>query len=101
MNKIKEIFDGWKKEGKKGLIPYLTLGYPTLESTEKFALALWESGVSLLELGIPFSDPIADGPVIQRAGEPSGQGLQIGQQRQRRFHSPLPGLCCSPSPGML
>jgi tryptophan synthase alpha chain len=53
------------------LIPFLMAGYPNLEATEKIADALIEEGVSILELGIPFSDPLADGPVIQMAAEAS------------------------------
>ncbi|MCB1083092.1 MAG: tryptophan synthase subunit alpha, partial [Simkania sp.] len=61
---IRELF-----EKKKAYIGYLTAGDGGLEHTEKMALALVEGGVDLLELGIPFSEPIADGPVIQDAVE--------------------------------
>ncbi len=64
-NRIKKIL---KEENKKVVI-YTMAGYPDLEITRKLLISLSESGVSLIELGIPFSDPIADGPVIQHAGE--------------------------------
>jgi len=52
-----------------GLVAYLTAGDPTLAATEKFVLALADAGADVIELGVPFSDPVADGPVIQRASE--------------------------------
>lgn len=62
MSKIKNAF------AKKGaFIPFITAGDPNLDKTEEFVLAMEEAGASLVELGIPFSDPIADGPVIQKA----------------------------------
>lgn len=61
-NRIKNAFDG-----KKAFIAFITAGDPDLESTENFIPALEKAGADLIELGIPFSDPIADGEVIQRA----------------------------------
>jgi tryptophan synthase alpha chain len=55
------------REGRKGLLPYLTVGYPDPETTARAAVALLEEGALAVELGIPFSDPIADGPEIQKA----------------------------------
>ena len=54
---------------KPGLVIYLTVGDPDLETTHKVALAALDAGAEVLELGVPFSDPLADGPVIQRASE--------------------------------
>ena len=51
----------------KKLVAYITTGYPSVDFTIDLALALSEAGVDTLELGIPFSDPVADGPVIERA----------------------------------
>ena len=52
---------------RKAFIPFLTCGDPDIETTEKLVLAMAEAGADLIELGIPFSDPIAEGPVIQGA----------------------------------
>ena len=62
MNRIKEAFDG-----KKAFIPFITCGDPDLETTGKIVHAMQENGADLIELGIPFSDPTAEGPVIQGA----------------------------------
>lgn len=63
---IEVIFGGLKR---KGFIPYITAGDPSLEATEQIILELERSGADIIELGVPFSDPMADGPVIQRASE--------------------------------
>jgi len=63
------MFDGLKRDGRKGLIAYITAGDPSPDRTPALAEALERGGADLIELGVPFSDPIADGPVIQRAGE--------------------------------
>ena len=62
MTKIRDAF----KDGK-AFIPFLTCGDPDLETTEKLVCAMAEAGADLIELGIPFSDPTAEGPVIQEA----------------------------------
>lgn len=64
MNKIKEAF-----ENKKAFIPFITGGDPSLKVTQKLLIAMQEAGADLIEIGIPFSDPIAEGPVIQEADE--------------------------------
>ena len=69
MSRIEQTFERLKARGEKALIPYIMAGDPYLERTEELVLTLEESGADLIELGIPFSDPIADGPVIQRAGQ--------------------------------
>src|SRR5689334_3422457 len=69
MTRIGRLFDCLKKDGRKGLIAYLTVGDPSPERTPGLVSALVRGGADLIELGVPFSDPIADGPVIQRAGE--------------------------------
>ena len=67
MGRIQEKFNALKEKGEKALIVYLTVGDPSLEKTEEIILGLGEAGVDLLELGVPFSDPTADGPIIQAA----------------------------------
>src|SRR5207237_10182828 len=69
MPRIGRLFDFLKRENRKGLIAYLTAGDPSPERTPALVEALVRGGADLIELGVPFSDPIADGPVIQRAGE--------------------------------
>ncbi len=69
MNRIDKKFKELKKQGKKAFIVYVTGGYPQMAATERLVLGLERSGVDLVEIGIPFSDPIADGPTIQRASE--------------------------------
>jgi tryptophan synthase alpha chain len=69
MTRIGRLFEDLKRDGRKGLIAYLTAGDPTPERTPALVAALERGGADLIELGVPFSDPIADGPVIQRAGE--------------------------------
>src|ERR1700676_3100944 len=58
-----------RASGELGIIAYITAGDPSLDGTHKFVLALAEAGTDVIELGIPFSDPLADGPTIQRASE--------------------------------
>ena len=67
--RISRRFAELRRTGEMGLVAYITAGDPSLEATEKFVLALAEAGADVIELGVPFSDPIADGPVIQRASE--------------------------------
>jgi tryptophan synthase alpha chain len=67
--RISHLFDTLRLEGRKGLIAYITAGDPAPDRTPALVDALLRGGADLIELGVPFSDPIADGPVIQRAGE--------------------------------
>jgi tryptophan synthase alpha chain len=69
MTRITSKFEELRREGRKAFIPYITAGDPDLETTEKLLLALAGAGADVIELGVPFSDPMADGPVIQRASE--------------------------------
>jgi tryptophan synthase alpha chain len=69
MSRIAETFGKLKPESRKGFIPFITAGDPDLETTRKLVIELADAGSTLIELGIPFSDPMADGPVIQRASE--------------------------------
>jgi tryptophan synthase alpha chain len=67
--RISKRFAALRESGELGIVAYITAGDPTLEATHKFVLALAEAGADVIELGIPFSDPLADGPTIQRASE--------------------------------
>jgi tryptophan synthase alpha chain len=69
MTRITAKFEELRSEGRKAFIPYITAGDPDLATTERLLLALADAGADVIELGVPFSDPMADGPVIQRASE--------------------------------
>jgi len=69
MTRIEKRFEKLEAEKRKAFIPYLTAGDPTSEITARLIRGLEKSGADIIELGVPFSDPIADGPVIQRATE--------------------------------
>ncbi|MGI8897125.1 MAG: tryptophan synthase subunit alpha [Pyrinomonadaceae bacterium] len=69
MSRIAKVFAKLKREGKKGFIPFIVAGDPDLETTSELIVELANSGATVIELGVPFSDPMADGPVIQRASE--------------------------------
>jgi tryptophan synthase alpha chain len=75
MNRIVERFARLKHDGKKGFIVYIGAGDPDLEATRRLALAFDQAGVDVLELGVPFSDPLADGLVNQLAAQ---RGLESG-----------------------
>jgi tryptophan synthase alpha chain len=66
---IKKTFKRLKNKGKKAFIPYIMAGDPSLEKTKDIVLLFEECGADIVELGVPFSDPLADGPTIQRASE--------------------------------
>jgi tryptophan synthase alpha chain len=67
MNRIEERMEKLRNEGKKALITYITAGLPNMDKTVEIVKAQYEAGIDVIELGIPFSDPVADGPVIQDA----------------------------------
>jgi tryptophan synthase alpha chain len=69
LGRIADSFTNLQREGKKGFIPFITAGDPDLTTTAALLVTLAHSGATLIELGVPFSDPMADGPVIQRASE--------------------------------
>ena len=66
--RISALFERLRKDGRKALVAYLTAGHPHPDRTAALVEAMERGGADLIELGVPFSDPIADGPVIQRAG---------------------------------
>lgn len=69
MSRIEGKFNDVRRGGNKAFIPYITAGDPSIEATGEIILELERGGADVIELGVPFSDPIADGPVIQRASE--------------------------------
>jgi tryptophan synthase alpha chain len=79
LNRIDAAFAKLKSAGRTALIPFVTSGDPSLEATRAIMDALVAAGADVIELGVPFSDPMADGPVIQRAGERAlAQGVGLG-----------------------
>jgi tryptophan synthase alpha chain len=96
MTRIGRLFDELRGAGKKGLIAYVTAGDPAPDRTAALVEALERGGADLIELGVPFSDPIADGPVIQRAGERALRAgttlhkvLEIAREIRNRSEVPL------------
>jgi tryptophan synthase alpha chain len=69
MSRISTCLEGLKSQGKKALIPYVTAGFPYRDITPDLMHAMVAAGADIIELGVPFSDPSADGPVIQKAGD--------------------------------
>jgi tryptophan synthase alpha chain len=89
MSRIAATFERLSASGRKALIPYFTAGFPSRELAVPLMHALAEAGADVIELGVPFSDPMADGPVIQKAGEHAlalgvGLGDVIGWVREFR-----------------
>src|SRR6202045_509850 len=67
--RIAKCFAALRASGEMGIVAYITAGDPSLDATLEFVKALEEAGTDVIELGVPFSDPLADGPTIQRASE--------------------------------
>jgi len=93
MNRIDDVFN---KKGHKALIAYVTVGYPSIESTLKIVPLLAESGCDIIELGIPFSDPMADGATIQHASHCALQNgvttkmcLDLVEELRKKTNVPL------------
>ncbi len=90
MSKLKTVFERLAHEGRKALIPFITAGDPAAPGTVELMHALAEAGADVIELGVPFSDPMADGPVIQRASERAlarGVGLHTVLDYVREFRA--------------
>src|SRR5213595_1878958 len=91
MSRIRDTFAELKRSGRGGFIPFITAGDPDLATTELLLIELAASGADIIELGVPFSDPIADGEVIQRASERALRGgvtlrdalICVGRARER------------------
>lgn len=79
---IKEKFQQLKKEGRKAFIAYVPFGFPSIKQTKNILLILQEAGVDIIEVGIPFSDPIADGPIIHEAAT---MALRKGATTEKLF----------------
>src|SRR6185369_14980028 len=69
MSRIQAAFDRLRQERRGGMVTYVTSGDPDADTSVKILIALARGGADVLEVGVPFSDPLADGPVIQRASE--------------------------------
>lgn len=97
MSRISSTFDTLQAQGRKALIPFITAGYPFADVTPELMHAFVTGGADVIELGIPFSDPSADGPVIQKAGDIAlsyGIGLvqildMVRVFRQTNTHTPV------------
>ncbi len=79
---LQETFRQLAVKGEKALIAYIMAGDPSLEDTESYVLQLADAGADIIELGVPFSDPIADGPIIQAA---AGRALRSGTTLKKNF----------------
>ena len=95
MNRIEEKFSVLKDGGRSALVCYLTAGDPSIELTRDIVLELEKNGADIIELGIPFSDPMADGPTIQLASEralANGTTIHdvINLSRELREHTEIP-----------
>ena len=97
MSRIAPTLAALKAQGRKALIPYVTAGFPQADVTPELMHAMVQAGSDVIELGVPFSDPMADGPVIQKAGEKAlalGIGLaqvlaMVREFRQRDAKTPV------------
>ena len=97
MSRIDRRFAALKQAGRTGLIPFVTAGDPSPEHAVALMHALVQAGADVIELGVPFSDPMADGPVIQHASERAiakGVGLAqvlgwVSEFRQRDADTPI------------
>jgi tryptophan synthase alpha chain len=97
VSRIAGVLSTLKETGRKALIPYVTAGDPYPDATVDVMHALADGGADIIELGVPFSDPMADGPVIQKASERAlaqGVGLKqvlgwVGEFRARNAHTPV------------
>jgi tryptophan synthase alpha chain len=93
---LRAAFRGGSKKGAPALVAYVTAGDPTLKFTQSLVLKLVEAGADVIELGVPFSDPIADGPVIQRASQRALRGgtslvdvIKLAARLRRKTAIPL------------
>src|SRR5258708_1236181 len=96
MSRIDVVLAGRRASKRRALVVYLCVGDPSLEGTVRFAKAALEAGADMLELGVPFSDPTADGPAIARASERAilagsslGRTLEVAAEIRKGSDAPL------------
>jgi tryptophan synthase alpha chain len=96
LGRIEDAFDALRAHRRKGFIPFITAGDPDLNTTEELLVELSLAGATVIELGVPFSDPMADGPVIQRASERALKNrfgltevLEVVSAARRRISTPI------------
>ena len=96
MSRIRETFASLKRGGRGGFIPFITAGDPDIATTELLLIELAAAGADIIELGVPFSDPVADGEVIQRASERAlrngvtlRDALACAARAKQRIHVPI------------
>jgi tryptophan synthase alpha chain len=97
MSRIEKTLSALKAQNRKALIPYVTAGFPYADITPQLMHGMVDGGADIIELGVPFSDPSADGPVIQKAGDRAlalGIGLahviaMVGEFRKENDHTPV------------
>jgi tryptophan synthase alpha chain len=96
LGRIEAAFDELKRDGRKGIIPFVTAGDPDLETTGEILIELAGAGATVIELGVPFSDPMADGPVIQRSSERALQKnlslkdiLELVRNARKKIQTPI------------
>jgi len=96
MSRIAETFAELKRDNRRGLIPFITAGDPDLSTTRNLIVELAGAGATLIELGVPFTDPMADGPVIQRASERAlrhgfglAEVLQVAAEARKQTDVPI------------
>jgi tryptophan synthase alpha chain len=96
-SRIAARFEHLKSESRTGILPYVTVGYPRLDTAEKIVIALAEAGADGFEIGMPYSDPMADGPTVQHSSQISLQNgtkvsdciATIGRLREQGVTVPL------------
>ena len=95
MSRIADTFARLKSQGRKALIPYVTAGFPYADITPELMHAMVGAGADVIELGVPFSDPMADGPVIQKAGDQAlAAGIGMAQTLSSRMRPQRAWTAC-------
>ena len=98
MSRLQTVFDAGRAAGRPLIVPFVTAGFPHLDSTADLVEAMVAAGADIVEIGMPFSDPLADGPTIQRASEralANGVNLHrvleiVGELRARQASADVP-----------